>query len=401
MKFSYTAATPQGKIKTGLVEAADRKSAAVQLAHEQLSVVRIAAVRQWSVHFSHISLLQRMLIAQHLATLLSAGVSLLEALRVIEDEARTRRMRKVIARVRMSVDSGTTLAGALEAQGHSFDPLFVSLVRVGESSGTLEENLQYLSEELEKRLNLRSKVRAAATYPGVVVMVTAVLGAVLVYFVLPKIVPLFSSLKVKLPLTTVALLWVATFMRNSGVLAFILTVAVIVLLRSSLLLPSVRLAWHRALVRMPVAGRVVRNINLANTCRTLGTLLKSGVPIVEALDITAETSRNVAYQQEIFELRSATATGQSLAAAMAGRSGRMFFSPLTLSLVRVGETSGKLDESLLYLNRFYEREVDSIMKDLSVILEPALLVFIGLIVALVVSAIITPIYQISGSLQVR
>ena len=342
-----------------------------------------------------------MLLAQHLATLLTAGVSLLEALRVVQSEARTRRLRRLFDQISVKVNSGTTFAGALEAQGGAFDPLFVSLVRVGESSGTLEQNLQYLADELEKRISLRNKVRSALLYPIIVLSMTAVFGAVLMLFVLPRIVPLFGALKVQLPWATRVLLRIAQFSRGAGWLVVGGAVSAAVIARLSLRMPAIRQRWHRICLALPVVGRVVRSINLADFCRTLGTLLKSGVPLLEALDITAGTLRNVAYQRELERLHESVASGTSLAAAIMLHSQRVFFPPITLSLIRVGESSGKLDGSLLYLNRFYEREVNYLMKDLTVLLEPALLLLIGLVVAFVVGAIVTPIYQISGSLRVR
>ncbi|MDO8560282.1 MAG: type II secretion system F family protein [bacterium] len=402
MQFAYSAATADGKVKSGVVVAANQRAAIGLLERQQLVVVKLERRRNGRGHALYrVPLLQRMLLAQHLSTLLKAGVSLLEGLRVVQDETRSHGLRKLLERVTVKVSSGTTFSAALEAQGGAFDPLFVSLVRVGESSGTLEENLSYLADELEKRLALHTKVRSALAYPAVVVGVTGVLGAVLAFFVLPKIVPLFTSLKIELPLSTEILLKVAGFSRDHGVLSLVFAVGAIIAFRLLTLRGPLRRQWHWLLLRLPVVGRITRSLNLANACRTLGTLLKSGVPLLEALDITAGTLRNVAYHEEFSALREAASTGTSLAASMALPSRRKLFPPLTLSLIRVGESSGKLDESLLYLNRFYEREVDNLMKDLTVILEPMLLVFIGLVVAFVAGAIITPIYQISGSLRVK
>lgn len=401
MRYSYTAATNNGKIITGVLEAANSKGVRVALERRGLAVVKLHLVRGPGRSLTQLPLLQRMLLAQHLSTMLRAGVSLLEALRVIREETRSRQLRSVLDRVISPVDGGSSLASALEAQGRSFDPLFVSLVRVGESSGTLEENLGYLADELEKRIALRSKVRSALLYPAIVLGVTVGLGVLLVFFVLPRIVPLFASLKVQLPVSTQVLLKFATFIRNSGGSAALATVAAIAAIGGTVRIPAVRARFHRLLLSVPLVGRVVRAVNLANFCRTLGTLTKSGVPITEALEVTGATMRSLAYQQQVQALRDAVVSGTSLAAAVTLHSKRAFFPPLAVSLIRVGESSGKLDDSLLYLNRFYEREVDSLMKDLAVVLEPTLLLIIGLAVAFVVSAIISPIYQITGSLRTK
>lgn len=401
MRFSYTAATSDGKVARGLVTAANQRLAIAALERRQLLAVKLERNGRGR-RLYRVPLVQRMLLAQHLATLLKAGVGLVEGLRVVQVETRSRGLRTLLERVAAKVSAGTTLAGALEAQGGAFDPLFISLVRVGESSGTLEENLTYLAEELEKRMTLLTKVRSALTYPAVVVGTTGGLGVVLVFFVLPRIVPMFSTLNVQLPQATQLLLAVAGFARDRGVLTLVLAVAGLAALRG-LIWWSVPMQrhWHRLMLRLPVVGRITRSLNLAHVCRTLGTLLKSGVPLLDALDITASTLSNVAYREAIARLREQASTGTSLAAGMAQRGRRRMFPPLTLSLLRVGESSGKLDVNLLYLNRFYERDVDNLLKDLTVILEPTLLVLIGLAVAFIAGAIITPIYQISGSLRAQ
>ena len=288
MQFAYSAATADGKMTRGVVAAANQRAAIALLERQQLVVVKLERRRDGKAQALYrVPLLQRMLLAQHLSTLLRAGVSLLEGLRVVQEEARSRRLRKLLERVRVKVSSGTTFAAALESQGGAFDSLFTSLVRVGESSGTLEENLSYLADELEKRMALHTKVRSALTYPAVVVGVTGVLGAVLAFFVLPKIVPLFTSLKVKLPLSTEILLRVAGFSRDHGMLSLALIAGAIIAFRLLTLRGPLRRQWHWFLLRLPVVGRITRSLNLANACRTLGTLLKSGVPLLEALDKAA------------------------------------------------------------------------------------------------------------------
>lgn len=401
MKYSYTAVTPGGQLTTGHLDAVSRRAAMESLQGKGVTVIRLARARQHGAHIIQIPLLQRMLLAQHLGTMLAAGVSLLEALRVIREETRSRTVRRMIDQITGRVESGRSLADSLEAQGNAFDPLSISLVRVGETSGTLEQNLSYLAEELEKRIALRSKVRSALLYPSIVIGVTIILGIVLTFFVLPRIVPLFVTLKVDLPFTTQVLLAVAQFIRRFGFLTLAFAIGLAVGLRLVLLLYPIRLRWHRLLLAVPLVGRITRAINLANFCRTLGTLVKSGVPLLEALEVTTGTLGNRAYRRELEAIRHAVAAGTSLAAGMTLHSQRQFFPPIAVSLVRVGESSGKLDSSLLYLNRFYEREIDGLMKDLTVVLEPTLLVVIGLAVAFVVSAIITPIYQITGSLRTR
>ena len=402
MRFSYTATTPGGKISSGTIDAANRRAAVALLSRQQLVVVKLAAAsRVIAWQFGRLPLLQRLLIAQHLSTLLAAGVSLLEALKVIGDEARGRRFKRGVAKIAEQVSAGQTLAAALEAQGAAFDPLFIGLVRVGEASGTLTENLRYLAGELADQHALHGKVRSALIYPAVVVAVTGVVGLLLTYWVLPKIVPLFVSLKVTLPWPTRLLLKFATFIRTTGLLSLGVAAAVAVALQLTYLVPTLRLAWHRMFLHLPLVGRITRNLNLASTSRTLGTLLKSGIPLTDSLLIASRTSRNLVYQCALLDLREGVTAGRSLTAAVAAYRGKRLFPSLTLSLLRVGEAGGSLDESLLYLSRFYEREVDGLVKDLAVIIEPTLLLFIGLAVALVASAIIMPIYEISGSLRIR
>lgn len=403
MKFTYTVATKVGKVVRGTTDAPSREDAVTALLDRGWSVVDVTAAGPGAAaparrsRRGRLRLLEKMLLAKHLSTMVRSGVTVLEALRVVGEETPSPRVRHAVTELAESVEAGQTLADALASQGRRFDPLFVHLVRVGEASGTLESSLAELAEELRKRGELQRRIRSAMLYPSIVLGLTVVLVAVLTTFVLPRIIPLFKSLNADLPLATKLLLGVATFSQAYGAAVAVGSVVGAIGLRLLIRLPAVRPIWHGLLLRLPVVGELNRNIGRANFCRTLGVMLKSGIPAVEALRITADVTPNAVYARAIRRMAERVAQGQSLYATLPQRG--HLFGGVVGSMVRVGEASGNLDTTLLELNDYYDKEVTAATQNLGTVLEPILLIFIGLIVAFVASAIILPIYQFSGSIK--
>lgn len=403
MKFSYVAATKEGKVIRGVTDAPSQQDATSGLLDRGWTVVEVtdASPRQKATSTSRgrLHLTERMLLAKHLATMVRSGVTVLEALRVVGEETPSSRVRHAVEGLATAVESGQSLGDAVASQGRRFDPLFVHLVRVGEASGTLDSSLAELSEELRKRSELIRRVRSAMLYPAIVLALTVVLIFVLTTFVLPRIIPLFSSLNVELPLATRILLAVATFSKAYGIWVGAGLVVSLIMLRILTRVPAIRPAWHGLLLRLPVGGELLRNISRANFCRTLGVLLKSGVPMVEALKITAQVTPNAVYARTLRKMSERVSQGNSLYSCLPHRG--QLFGGVVASMIRVGETSGTLDATLLELNDYYDKEVGNATQNLATVIEPVLLLFIGLIVAFTAAAIILPIYQFSGSIKQR
>lgn len=343
-----------------------------------------------------VSLTDKALLAKHLALLLKSGLTLTDALGVASESSRGP-LKKVLQTVGRAVESGQTFSTALAVYPKVFPGFFINAVYVGESSGNLAGNLENISAELEKEKELTAKVKGAMVYPLVVLAIAFILGLALSFLVLPKIVPLFQGLKINLPWSTRALIGFSTLMESYGVYIFIGLVAFIIiliwLLRRNFLAPFT----HWILARAPVIGRLTRDLNLARLTRTLGLLLKSGLNIVEALNIAEKSVGNYYYRRAL-RLAGQTVSGGGRLSAALGRSPDLF--PLLLQkMIKVGEESGRFEDTLFYLSDFYEAELNKSTKNLSTALEPALLLVIGLAVAGLALAIITPIYELSGNLK--
>ncbi len=347
-----------------------------------------------------VSALDRVLLAKHLATLIRSGIPLDESLAILAEEASSARLRKVVLLVQKRVEAGATLFESLQDHPSIFNTLFVQMVRVGEESGTLEENLRYVAEQLEHDYDIRQKVKGAAAYPVLVLCLAFVMGGAMSFFILPRLVPLFESMGVDLPLPTRIVLGVSVFFVKYGAVFFISVVLGAIGLRVLLRTPKVRPYWHNFILRIPVLGRIVLDLNMARFTRTLGILMKSGLPIVNALRITEETTVNWVYRNLISRAASEVERGVQLSEAMMAITTKRKVLPIIVPrMIGVGERTGTMDESLLSLAEFYEKEVDGATKTMSTVVEPLLIIIIGAIVGLIAIAIIGPIYKLTGEVH--
>jgi type IV pilus assembly protein PilC len=330
--------------------------------------------------------------------MIKAGIPLAEALDTLVDQSRSASLRKVLSSVLKDVQNGQSLTKSLGKHPKVFDQFFISLIGIGEESGTLEENLEFLSKQMSKDFRLRRKIKGAMMYPAIVVFAMFIMGGFISFFVLPKLVDFFASFEIELPITTKILLFISTMMKDYGYLILAGFVTLIILLRLITRMSKVRPLWHAFLLRVPGAGKMISYGQLSRFARNLGTLIKSGVPITKALDITADTLSNLRFRNDLMEVSKSLAKGKNIGQTLKKRN---FFEypPLVSRMISVGEKTGKLDETLLYLGDFYEDEVDDLSKNLSTLIEPVLLIVIGLAVGFVALAIISPIYELTGSIR--
>lgn len=350
----------------------------------------------FTITLGGVSLGQRALLARHLAIMLKSGLSLTESLRIAQDSTRGA-LKGILEDISRSVTSGRSFADALFDHQKEFSGLFVSAVRAGEVSGTLETNLEHLALQLEKDRAIIGKVKGAMLYPIIVLIATFILGLVISFFVLPQIIPLFIGLKAELPITTRALIAFSGVVQAHGTALLIGIVAGIIFFAWLLRRPYTKPVTHGIFLRMPIMKHITQATNLARFSRTLGMLLKSGLRIDEALEIMKQTLTNVYYKRAMAELGLRVTKGSTLHEIL--QQHPHLFPMVLVHMVRVGEESGKLDETLLYLGDYYETEVDNATKALATIIEPLLLIFIGLAVGFLALSIITPIYNITGGVR--
>lgn len=334
--------------------------------------------------------------ARTMATMFKSGVAINDALATAADSASSS-MKRVLREVQKSVQAGSTFARALADHPRVFSSLFIKTVEVGETSGTLAENLEYLAGQLQKEKHLVSKIRGALVYPSIVLLSSITLGVFAVFFVLPKITPLFASLKVELPWTTRLLIWISSTVQNYGVWLLIGAGAIIVALAVLTKQAFMKPITHWFFIRIPIVRMIVRGVNVVRISRVLGTILKSGIAIDEALSITSGTVDNYYYRKALEYIHSSVTQGRSLSDTLV-----VFphlFNPLLVRMIRAGEESGKLEESLLYVASYYEEEIDAATKSLSTAIEPMLLLTVGLVVAFLALSIITPIFKATSGVS--
>lgn len=402
MKFRFSASKPSGKIIRGIRVAENRDTLRSSMATEGLHVLSLQELRPSlsetlsRIELGGVSTLEKVLFARHLALMLKSGLTITESLDVIADQAPHAGFQRIIHSLHAAVTNGNSLSKSLARHPKVFTPLMISLIRIGESSGTLDANLEYLATQLEKEYDLKQKIRAAMLYPGIIFIATLALGGALSVFVMPKLVKLFEGLDITLPVTTEIFLSIAHFLAAWGIWVIVGIIVLTIILASIRKIPSVQRITHKILLRLPIAGHLALQSTMTRFTRTLHILLKSGLPIVEALSITRDAMSNAVYKDEISTAQEQVEKGNLLGEALAERD--TYFPKMVSRMISVGEKTGKLDETLRYLAGFYEAEVDTATKNLSTVIEPILLIIIGLIVGGLGIAIITPIYQLSGSL---
>lgn len=346
------------------------------------------------------SLSDQIFFAKRLSFLARAGVPIMEALAMIRSQTTSRSKAVVFDTLIKDVAEGQTLSSSMGKFKHFLSDFGVNLVKIGESSGILEQNLTYLADELAKKSALQKKVVGAMVYPIFITVATLGVTLLLTVYIFPKIMPIFLSLHVPLPWTTRALIAISAYLRSWGLLTLLGIIAVVVgfiVLRERI--RTFRFRTDGFLFSIPLAGSIARSYNLANFCRTLGLMLKSGIPVAVAMEITAETTPNLVYQ-EAFERTAKTIRKGEPMSRQLEREPKLF-PPILTHMIAVGEKTGSLSNTLSYLAEMYEIEVDDKTKNLSSSIEPVLMIVMGLLVGLIAVSVITPIYGITQHLNPR
>jgi type II secretory pathway component PulF len=347
-----------------------------------------------------LSIKEQVFFIKRLAFLIKANIPILESLHMVKEQTRSRRHTRIITLVIADIANGQSLAKSLGKFSRMFGDFGINIIKIGEASGTLSQNLDYLADELKKKQILRRKVLGAFVYPAIITVATLGITAFLMLFLFPKIMPIFASLHADLPFTTRVVMAMSVFLQHWG----LVLVAVILALIAALTFvikryPRVHFIFDRLMLRVPILGTIMQQYNLATTMRTLGLLLKSGIVLSEALPLTADTTQNLVYKKEFRDLAMTVNRGEHMSSHLKLRAAR--FPDVLSHLISVGERSGNLSNTLVYLSDFYEAEVDDFTKNLSALIEPILMIVMGILVGFIAISIITPIYAITQHLQVH
>ena len=323
---------------------------------------------------------------------------MLESIHVIKQQTRSKSEIKVFDKVISDIANGQTLSSSLARFKGVFGNFAINIIKAGESSGTLTINLNYLADELKKKELLRKKIVGALLYPIIVTLATLGITGILIVYIFPKIIPIFKSLNAQLPVSTKIIIFVSETVKNHGIT--ILLVLVLLGIISSLMIkyiPKVKFIFHGLILRIPLTGEIAKNYNLTNTTRTLGLLLKGGISLTEALSITADTTENVQYKKAFEYISHGIMKGKNISELI--RHFPAIFPDMLGHMVSIGERSGNLSSTLIYLSEFYENEFDDMTKNLSSSIEPVLMIVMGILVGFVAVSVITPIYEITNTLK--
>ena len=399
--FNYRARDAYGKSITGVVEAGALEGAVELLRKKNIYVVELHPVvtaGEWKLS----NLLNRVktedlaIYCRQLATMLESGLPLLSCLTVLVEQTDNHKLRVATFKVKQLIQGGSSFSEALKLRPDVFPDLFISMVEAGETGGFLDQVLDRLANHFEKEQNLREKVRAVVTYPAFICLVAMVTVAFLVTFVLPKFTSMIYAMNTPLPWSTQWLLTISSLLHQYFLLWIILLAVTGFLLASFARTDRGREILDPVLIRLPVYGKLLQKIILGRFCRTMATLISSGVALLLAMDVVKRTTGNKVIEKAVTEAQEAVREGLGLSVPLAGNS---FFPPLLVHMVKVGEETGSMDKLLEKVAVHYELEVDNTVLRLSGMLEPFLIILSGSIVAFIIISVMLPMFTIITSIH--
>ncbi|MEO8065946.1 MAG: type II secretion system F family protein [Candidatus Doudnabacteria bacterium] len=399
MEFSYQARDNQGKLRTGIVEAVNESNAFEILSQHGLIVIKMLPTNKVDILesikiFDWISSKDIVLFSRQLATLISAKVPIVEALRILQGQVSSGKLKSTIGEVADRVESGDSLSSAIAHHPKVFSNLYVNMVRSGELSGTMDESLGYLANQLEKDYDLRSLLIGSLTYPAFIVTALVVVGALMFIYVLPPLVSVLQAGGVALPLTTRILIATTNFLQKFWWLLIIGIFGLIVGYRLYSQTEAGKYVVDNIKIRTPVFGPLFIKIYMARFARNLATLIAGGIPIVKALESVADIVGNKVYKEIILDAANQVSNGKSIATALLSRPE---FPVIVSQMTQIGESTGRLQEILDKLAQFYEKEVEGVVKIMTTLLEPIIMLVLGVAVAIMVAGILLPIYNLAGA----
>src|SRR6185312_4220695 len=393
--FAYTARTLAGELKTASMDAPNRDEVVAQLKRQRLIVVKVDE-EKGKKQRGKIKTKDIVVFTRQFSTMINAGLPLVQALDILSKQSESKALKDVTRQLVYDVESGHTVADALRRHPRVFTDLYVNMVAAGEAGGILDTILMRLASFLEKNDALVGKVKSAMVYPAVIMSVAAIAVTILLIFVIPVFKTMFDSVNMALPLPTRVVIGLSAFLRHYWWALGIAIGGSVYMLRNYYRTSSGKLNIDRTMLRMPVLGDLLRKAAVSRFTRTLGTLISSGVSILDGLEITAKTAGNRVIHDAIMEARSSIAGGDTIAAPLQKSA---VFPPMVISMIAVGEQTGGLDEMLSKIADFYDEEVDAAVSGLLSLLEPVMIVFLGVVVGGMVVAMYLPIFDMINAVQ--
>src|SRR5512137_2613284 len=398
--WKWEAKSRQGEVRAGEMEASDDAAVKARLSQMGLEPTRVKK-KPKDIHisipgFGGVKTKDILIFTRQFSVMIDAGLPLVQGLEIIATQADNREFRRVLTDVKVRVESGSTFADALGQHPKVFDELFVQLVRAGEICGMLDTILQRLGAYIEKNEKLKRRVKGAMVYPSIVLTVAVAVTVVLLMFVTPTFEKMFKDFGGAMPAPTQFLIDLSHVMTRWWYVIFGVPVLLFAVWRTWVGTESGRLHWDAFVLKVPVFGPLVRKVAVARFTRTLGTMLSSGVPILDALEIVAKSSGNRVIEKAILNVRARIAEGKNIAGPLAETK---VFPPMVVQMIGVGEATGAMDQMLNKIADFYDDEVDVAVAALTSMIEPIMMVFLGGVVGGFLVAMYLPIFSIAGNIK--
>jgi type IV pilus assembly protein PilC len=398
--YVWAGKTKKGRSLKGELEAADERIARIQLKKRNIEVTKLK--QKPKDLFENISFMQPkvtnkdlVIFTRQFSTMIDAGLPLVQGLNILGEQTENKTFRNMLKQITKDVEGGSTLADALNKHPKVFDSLFVNLVAAGEVGGILDTILQRLAAYIEKAEKLKSQIKGAMTYPIVVVGIAIIVIAVIMIFVIPVFQDMFSSFGKALPVPTQIVVAMSEFFKGNIHYMIGALIVFVWAFRRYRRTNSGRKSIDSILLKLPIFGELIKKVAVARFTRTLGTMVSSGVPILDALEITAKTAGNVVVEEVIFDARSSIAEGQTIAEPLSETD---IFPGMVTQMISVGESTGALDAMLEKIADFYDDEVDATVSAMTSMLEPLLMLFLGGSIGGLVVAMYLPIFQMAAAM---
>ena len=397
--YQWVAETKKGRRLKGEIEAASEQIAQTQLRKRNLKILKLKPKPKDL--FENIAFMQPkvtnkdiVIFTRQFSTMIDAGLPLVQGLNILADQAENPTFRGILKQLTRDVEGGSTLAEAMKKHPKVFDDLFVNLIAAGEVGGILDTILQRLAIFIEKAEDLKSKIKGALTYPIVVIAIAIIVIAVILIFVIPVFQDMFASFGQALPVPTQVVVKLSEILKSKAHIILGVIIALVIIYKQYSKSKSGRRSIDSLSLKLPIFGNLLKKTAVARFTRTLGTMMSSGVPILDSLEIVAKTAGNVIIEEIILEVRGAIAEGQTIAEPLSEND---VFPGMVIQMIAVGEATGALDTMLNKIADFYDKEVDAAVDALTSMLEPLLMLFLGGSIGGIVVAMYLPIFSMAGA----
>ncbi len=399
-RYSYIA-KPENKNEnvSGTAEAFDESELARNLKEKGLFLIKAEIKKkekkQPIVIFGRVSLVDKMMLTRNLQVMVSGGLSLSRALQVLSEQTKNQKLKSVLADIKDDIGKGNSFSKALSAHPDVFPEVFRSMIELSEEAGTIEEVLGNLTNQMEKEHDLRSKIQGALIYPAVVVFAMVVIGLLMLTVFVPQLAEVFDSMDLELPLMTRMVIDFGVFVSDNWIVIPLFFLGALYAFKTIPKYEKGKMAMDSLLLKIPVVSSIIRKNNSGYAARTLSSLMTSGVPIIRSMEIVSRSLSNIHFKKSLSNAADEMSKGEGLSKALSPYS--HLFSPLMIQMIEVGEETGQTSRLLSKIADFFEEEVTNLTKNLSSVIEPVLMLFIGTAIGIFAVSMIQPIYSIVGS----